>query len=155
MSFQQVKAYFDSLGLGDRVQSLEQSSATVALAAEAIGCDAGQIVKTLTFLVDSRPILILMAGNVRTDNAKFKAQFHQKAAMLPAAEVEGQIGHAVGGVCPFAIHPGVAVYLDVSLKQNAVLYPAAGDAHSFVKLSLEELERYAGFTAWVDVCREA
>lgn len=149
-----VKGYFKKIGLEERVKVLEQSSATVQLAAEAIGCEAKQIAKTLSFLVDDLPVLVVAAGNVKIDNQKFKATFHQKSKMIPGELVEEYVGHVPGGVCPFAVKPDVTIYLDVSLKQNKIVYPAAGSNNSVIKLSIEELERYTAFKDWVDVCKE-
>lgn len=153
MSFTAVKEYFANEGLADRVMEFTQSSATVEQAAKAVGCEAKQIAKTMSFLLDGRPILIVTAGDVKIDNKKYKAAFHQKAKMIPWEEVETAIGHAPGGVCPFVIKPDVSVYLDVSLKRFDVVYPAAGSGQSAVKLSPEELEQYASAKAWVDVCQ--
>ena len=153
MSFDKVKKYFDDVGLADRIIVFEQSSATVELAAKAIGCEAQQIAKSLSLLVDDSPILIIAAGNVKIDNQKFKATFHQKAKMISGYMVEEYIGHGPGGVCPFAVRPDVSIYMDVSLKQNEVVYPAAGNENSVVKLSLKELEHHSAFKDWVDVCK--
>ncbi|NLA95327.1 MAG: YbaK/EbsC family protein [Clostridiaceae bacterium] len=153
MSISRVKRFFDEIGLGDRVRELEQSSATVELAAQAIGCEAGQIAKTLTFLVNKQPLMVVCAGNVKVSNPKFKARFHRRPSMIPAEKVRGLTGHEVGGVCPFVVKEGVAVYLDQSLKANRVVYPGAGNSHSLVELTLEELERLARPVAWIDVCQ--
>jgi len=152
MSFQRVKTYFKSFGLGDRVHAVEHSSATVEEAAEAIGCQPRQIAKTMSFYVDDQPILVVVAGDARIDNKKYKAAFHKKAKMIPWEDVEAVIGHAPGGVCPFAIAPEVAVYLDVSLKRFGRVYPAGGDGNSFVDLNLAELQQYSRARDWVDVC---
>lgn len=154
MSYESVKTYFEEIGMGDRVRVLTESSATVELAAAAIGCEPCQIVKTLSFLVGDEPILIVMAGDMKIDNAKYKAKFHQKAKMISADLVEAYIGHGIGGVCPFAVKPEVAVYLDVSLKENEFVYPAAGDEHSIAELSVEELDRVTPYQEWVDVCKK-
>lgn len=139
--------------MGDRVLELSQSSATVEEAAHAIGCKPVQIAKTMSFLVDDSPILIVMAGDAKTDNKKYKETFHQKAKMIPADRVEAMTGHVPGGVCPFVVKPDVTVYLDRSLKRMERVYPAAGSGHSAVDLSLEELERYSDYSDWVDVCK--
>lgn len=152
MSFENVKQYFDSVGLGERVKSLTHASATVEQAAEAIGCEPKQIAKTMSFLLGDKAILIVAAGDGRIDNKKYKEAFHQKARMIPGDEVESYTGHAPGGVCPFAIKPDVQVYLDESLKRFDVVYPAGGNAHSAVELTIAELEKYSGSTQWVDVC---
>ena len=152
MSFESVKAYFESEGLGDRVHTVEHSSATVEEAAEAIGCKPKQIAKTMSFYVEESPIIIVMAGDAKIDNKKYKAQFHKKARMIPWEEVEAVVGHAPGGVCPFALKEDFPVYLDVSLKRFKTVYPAAGSGHSFVRLSVDELNCYAKPQAWIDVC---
>ncbi len=152
MSYERVKEYFESVDMGERVMVFEKSSATVEEAALAVGCEAKQIAKTMSFLQKEGPVLIVAAGDVRVDNKKYKAQFRQKAKMIPGDQVEEQIGHAPGGVCPFAVRTEVTVYLDVSLKRFETVYPAAGSGHSAVRLSVPELERYSGFQGWVDVC---
>lgn len=154
MSFTKVKQYFKTAGLGDRVKVLEHSSATVEEAAIAVGCEAKQIAKTMSFLIDESPILIVVAGDVKVDNKKFKATFQKKAKMIAFEQVESYIGHAPGGVCPFEVKPEVKTYLDVSLQRFDIVYPAAGDAHSAVKLSVAELEKYANSLGWVDIGKE-
>ena len=154
MSFSNAKAYLETKGLADRIKVFSESSATVELAAKALGCQAKQIAKTMTFFVAGEPIMIVCAGNVKVDNPKYKAYFHEKAKMIPFAEVEACSGHAVGGVCPFGVNSGVKIYLDVSLKENEIVYPAAGDEHSAVELSIKELEDCVEITDWVDVCKE-
>lgn len=154
MSFTKVKQYFEAAGLGDRVKVLAHSSATVAEAAIAVGCEAKQIAKTMSFLVDEAPILIVVAGDVKVDNKKFKATFQKKAKMIAFDQVETYIGHAPGGVCPFEVKPEVKTYLDVSLQRFDIVYPAAGDDHSAVKLSVAELEEYANSLGWVDIGKE-
>lgn len=153
MSFENVKGYFEELGLGQRVIALKQSSATVEEAAEAIGCQAKQIAKTMSFFVNDKPILIVTAGDAKIDNKKYKNTFQQKAKMIPGEQVEKSIGHAPGGVCPFSIHSDVTVYLDISLKRFERVYPAGGSDHSAVNLSLEELTKYSNSSGWVDVCK--
>lgn len=154
MSFDKVKQYFDSQGAGDKVLWLDHSSATVELAAEAIGCEPARIAKTLSFLIDEEAILIVTAGDVKIDNKKYKEQFHTKAKMIPGDQVEALVGHAPGGVCPFCAKPGIPVYLDVSLKRFDVVYPAAGSGNSAVKLTLPELEHFSGSLEWIDVCKD-
>ena len=154
MSFDKVKAFFESQGAGDKVLWLEQSSATVELAAEAVGCEPARIAKTLSFLVGEQPILILTAGDVKVDNKKYKELFHAKAKMIPGDIVEELIGHAPGGVCPFVINDGIDVYLDESLKRFDIVYPAAGSGNSAVRLTLAELEHFSGTDKWIDVCKE-
>lgn len=153
MSFQAVQQYFDAVGLGDRVMQLDQSSATVELAAQALGCEPKQIAKTMSFLVGDSAILIVTAGDAKIDNKKYKNLFHLKAKMIPGEQVKEYIGHAPGGVCPFLIHPEVKVYLDVSLKRFATVYPAAGSGNSAVNLTLDELMKYSHYEQWVDVCK--
>ncbi len=154
MAFEKVKQYFEHIGLGERVITLEESSATVEEAALSIGCQPKQIAKTMSFLLNDKPILIVCSGDAKIDNKKYKMYFRQKARMIPADEVESYIGHAPGGVCPFAVHSDVTVYLDVSLKRFDIIYPAAGSGHSAVKLSLKELEQYSSFVEWTDVCKD-
>ena len=153
MSIQRVKDYFRALGLEDRVLEFDVSSATVDLAAQALGCQPCRIAKTLSFLVDGHAILIVAAGDAKVDNPKYKAQFGTKAKMLTPQEAEELIGHAVGGVCPFAVNQGVTVYLDQSLKRFETVFPACGSGNSAIELSIPELEQYSGYTAWVDVCK--
>lgn len=153
MAIEKVKDYFSRYGMQDRVLEFPVSSATVELAAEALHCEPCRIAKTLSFLVDEKPVLIVTAGDAKIDNHKYKAQFSAKAKMLTPEQVETLIGHAVGGVCPFAVQPGVTVYLDVSLRRFATVFPACGSSNSAIELSIPELERYSGFTSWVDVCK--
>ncbi len=153
MSFEKVKTYFGTLGMEDRVIDLAQSSATVALAAEALGCEAAHIAKTMSFYVDEKPLIVVVAGDARIDNHKFKETFHKKAKMIPGEECEATIGHRPGGVCPFCLPEGVPVYLDVSLKRFETVYPAAGTDHSAVHLSIPELEMSSRSKGWVDVCK--
>lgn len=155
MSYERVKAYFESAGMGNRVMKFERSSATVEEAAKAVGCEPKKIAKTMSFLQGDKPVLIVTAGDVKIDNKKYKEVFHQKAKMIPGDSVEGYIGHAPGGVCPFAILPGVPVYLDVSLKRFEKVYPVGGSGHSAVELSVGELEKYSNSAGWVDVCKDA
>ena len=154
MSFDKVKQYFESKGAGDKVLWLEHSSATIELAAEAIGCEPARIAKTLSFLIGEYPILIVTAGDVKVDNKKYKEIFHTKAKMIPGELVEDLIGHAPGGVCPFAIKENVKVYLDDSLKRFEIVYPAAGSGNSAVRLTLPELEHFSGSSEWIDICKE-
>jgi len=153
MSIETAKAYFRSFGMEDRVLEFTTSSATVELAAQALGCEGKRIAKTLSFMGKDGPMLIVAAGDAKVDNLKFKQTFAVKAKMLKFDEVETLIGHSVGGVCPFGIKEGVRVYLDTSLKRFETVFPAAGSANSAIELSIPELERYAGMTAWVDVCK--
>lgn len=154
MSLEKAKAYLAEKGYADHVMELEDSSATVQLAAQALGVEPGMIAKTISFLLDDEAILILTEGTAKVDNRKYKDTFHMKAKMIPFEEVENRIGHAPGGVCPFGIKEGVRVYLDESLKQFDTVYPAAGNDHSAVKLTIAELEEVAGAAGWVDVCKD-
>jgi len=153
MSIVKVKEYFRQYGRENDVLEFEVSSATVALAALALGCKESEIAKTLSFRLKNRVILIVMAGDYKIDNSKFKGIFGEKAVMLKFDEVEPAIGHAVGGVCPFAINEGVDVYLDNSLKEHNFVYPACGSANSAIKLTLEELENYSN-GSWIDVSKK-
>jgi len=153
MAIEKVKEYFNQFGMADRVREFPVSSATVELAAQALGCQPCRIAKTLSFLADGRAILIVAAGDAKIDNPKYKAQFGTKAKMLTPGEVEELVGHAVGGVCPFGVNDGVTVYLDRSLKRFETVFPACGSASSAIELTIGELERYSGYTAWVDVCK--
>ena len=153
MSIEAAKAYLTRFGIADRVQEFSVSSATVDLAAQALGCEPCRIAKTLSFLVDGRAVLIVAAGDARIDNHKYKAQFGTKARMLTPDEAVSLVGHAVGGVCPFGVRDGVTVFLDTSLKRFETVFPACGSSNSAIELSIPELEQFSGFTAWVDVCR--
>lgn len=153
MAIEKVKAYFRQFGMEDRVREFDVSSATVELAAQALDCQPCRIAKTLSFLVDGKAVLIVAAGDAKIDNPKYKAQFGAKAKMLTPEEVDALIGHSVGGVCPFAVNEGVAVYLDESLKRFETVFPACGSGSSAIELTIPELERYSGYTAWVDVCK--
>ncbi|MCF0142323.1 MAG: YbaK/EbsC family protein [Parasporobacterium sp.] len=154
MAIEKVKAYFDQFGMKDRVLEFETSSATVELAAQAAGTEPCRIAKTLSFIVDEKPILIVVAGDAKVANSQYKETFHTKAKMIAFEDVEPLIGHAVGGVCPFAINDGVTVYLDESLKRFETVFPAAGSSNSAIELTIEELEKYSGFTSWVNVCKD-
>lgn len=153
MSMDKARAHLRRYGLEDRIIELEASSATVELAAQALGCEPEHIAKTLSFMNGDGALLVLAAGNARIDNAKFKARFGMKARMLPAERVEDVVGHAVGGVCPFGVNPGVPVYLDESLRRYDVVYPAAGNAHSGVRLTVDELYRASEAEGFVDVTK--
>ena len=153
MSLVKAEEDLKKKGMLDRVIHLASSTATVTEAAEALGVEPGMIAKTLSFLQEEKPVLILTEGTAKIDNRKYKDTFHIKAKMIPFEEVETQVGHAPGGVCPFGINENVIVYLDESLRQFENVYPAAGDDHSAVKLTVDELEKIAGATGWVDVCK--
>ncbi|MDE6251197.1 MAG: YbaK/EbsC family protein [Lachnospiraceae bacterium] len=153
MSILKVKEYFKSKGIADRVQEFEVSSATVELAAQALHCEQNRIAKTLSFHLKDKVILIVTAGDAKIDNSKYKAQFGAKAKMLSFDEAESLIGHAVGGICPFAVNEGVETFLDVSLKRFETVFPACGSSNSAIELSIKELEKYSDFVSWVDVCK--
>ena len=153
MSIEKVKSYFAEYGMEDRILEFPVSSATVELAAQALNCEPKRIAKTLSFRVGEQAILVVAAGDARVDNAKYKNRFGVKAKMLSHEEAAEMIGHAVGGVCPFAVKEGVAVYLDESLKRFPTVFPAAGSSNSAIELTIAELETYSRFTAWVDVCK--
>lgn len=153
MSFEVAKEYVAKAGFEDRVLTFEESSATVELAAAAVGTEPGRIAKSLTFKVDEAPIMILCAGDKKIDNSKYKHMFHTKAKMLTPDEVVEHIGHAVGGVCPFGMKEAVTVYLDESLKAYDEVYPACGSGNSAVRLSISELSQLTGEPQWVDVCK--
>lgn len=155
MSFEDVKVYLAGLGLEDKVHEFSESSATVELAAHAVGCEPCRIAKTMSFLVDGHPVLVVLAGDARIDNPKFKAQFHQKATMLPHDQVEALTGFPVGGVCPFLAREDIPVYLDSSLKRFESVFPAAGSRNSAVEVTISQLE-YASHTAgWIDISKLA
>ena len=153
MSIEKVRAYFSTLGMEDRVLEFPVSSATVELAAQALGCEGKRIVKTLSFGVNGKAILICSAGDAKVDNAKYKARFGVKAKMLSHEDAADLIGHAVGGVCPFAVNEGVEVYLDESIKRFETVFPAAGSSNSAIELTIPEMESCSGYVAWVDVCK--
>lgn len=153
MSIEKVKQYFSGFGMEQRILEFPVSSATVDLAAQALGCEGCRIVKTLSFRVGDVPILICAAGDAKVDNAKYKARFGVKAKMLSHEEASVLIGHAVGGVCPFGVNPGVQVYLDVSMKRFETVFPAAGSSNSAIELTIPEMETYSGYLDWVDVCK--
>ncbi len=153
MAIEKVKAYFGKYGMEERIQEFDVSSATVELAAAALHCEPQRIAKTLSFMVGERAVLIVAAGDTKIDNAKYKAKFGKKAKMLTPEEVETLVGHAVGGVCPFAVNEGAEVYLDVSLKRFETVFPACGSSNSAIELTIPELEQYSGYAGWVDVCK--
>lgn len=153
MSIEKVKAYFKTKGMEERVLEFETSSATVALAAQALHCEEQRIAKTLSFHVGDRVVLVVAAGDAKIDNPKYKAFFGTKAKMLKFEEAEAFIGHAVGGVCPFAVNEGVEVYLDKSLQRFETVFPACGSSNSAIELNMEELEEHSNFVEWIDVCK--
>ena len=153
MAIEKVKAYFRQYKMEDRVREFGVSSETVELAAQALGCEPMRIAKSLSFLVEDTPILIVAAGDAKVDNAKYKAKFDKKAKMISSDMVGELIGHEVGGVCPFAVNEGVKVYLDESLKRFETVFPAAGSGNSCIELTIAELEQSAKPEEWVDVCK--
>lgn len=153
MAIEKVRTYFKEHGMAERIQEFDVSSATVELAAKALHCEPQRIAKTLSFMVGDEAILIVTARNAKVDNPKYKAKFGKKAKMLSADEVETLVGHAVGGVCPFAVNEGVKVYLDMSLKRFDTVFPACGSSNSAIELSIPELEEHSGYGEWVDVCK--
>jgi prolyl-tRNA editing enzyme YbaK/EbsC (Cys-tRNA(Pro) deacylase) len=153
MAIEKVREYFKQFGIEDKIQELENSSATVELAAKALNTEPARIAKSLSFKVEEKAILIICAGDVKIDNAKYKALFKAKAKMLTPDEVVEFIGHEIGGVCPFGINEGVNVYLDESLKRFTTVFPACGSSNSAIELTIPELEKYSNFTQWVDVCK--
>jgi len=153
MAIEKAREYLKKFNLDDRIQEFDVSSATVELAAQAVGTEPKRIAKTMSFIVDDKPILIVTAGDAKIDNRKYKDFFHCKAAMIKFEDVEPAIGHAVGGVCPFGINEGVTVYLDDSLKRFETVFPAAGSDNSAIELTIPELEKASQSTAWIDVCK--
>lgn len=153
MAIEKVKDYFRQFDMENRIQEFDVSSATVELAAAALNCEPARIAKTLSFQAGDQTILIVAAGDAKVDNAKYKAKFGTKAKMLSPDTVEAQIGHAIGGVCPFAVNDGIPVYLDASLRRFTTVFPACGSSNSAIELTIAELETYSGHTEWVDVCK--
>ena len=153
MAIEKVKAYFREHGMEERIQEFDVSSATVELAAKALHCEPQRIAKTLSFMLENGAVLIVAAGDAKIDNPKYKAKFGKKAKMLSMDEVETLVGHAVGGVCPFAVNESVKVYLDESLKRFDTVFPACGSSNSAIELTIPELEKYSGYVEWVDVCK--
>ena len=154
MSVELVKKYFENTELEGNVLEFPTSSATVELAAEAVGTEPDRIAKTMAFLLGEEAIVIVVSGLSRIDNKKFKAQFHTKAKMIPFAVVEEYLGHPPGGVCPFALKDGVKVYLDVSLRSHETVFPAAGSENSAIETTIDQLERFTSYKEWVDVCKK-
>lgn len=153
MAIEKVRAYFSQWNLDARIQEFETSSATVELAAQALGCAPERIAKTLSFKLEKKCVLVVTAGDAKIDNAKFKAHFKTKAKMLTPDEVDRYIGHGIGGVCPFAVNDDVDVYLDHSLKRFETVFPACGSSNSAIELTIDELEKYSNSVAWSDVCK--
>ncbi len=153
MSIEKVKEYFKNFGIENRILEFDVSSATVELAAQALGCEGCRIAKTISFMVDGGAVLIVCAGDAKIDNAKYKAYFGTKAKMLSYEEASELIGHAVGGICPFATNEGVKIYLDESLKRFETVFPACGSSNSAIELTIPELEKYSSYIDWIDVCK--
>lgn len=153
MAIEKVREYFKQFGLENRILEFAVSSATVDLAAKALNCEPCKIAKTLSFMIEEHPILIVAAGDTKIDNQKYKAQFKTKAKMLTPEQAETLIGHSVGGICPFAVNNQVTVYLDQSLQRFTTVFPACGSSNSAIELTIAELEKYSNFKAWVDVCK--
>ena len=154
MSITKVRAYFEGFGIADRIREFDVSSATVELAAVAVGVEGARIAKSMSFKVNDEAIVIVMAGDAKVDNSRYKGYFHTKAKMLTYEEAHDRIGHDVGGVCPFALPSDVKVYLDVSMRRFGTVFPAAGSSNSAIEFTCDELEKYSSnFTAWVDVCK--
>lgn len=151
MSLIKVREYLKQYEKDEEIVEFDESSATVAEAAQAIGCGEADIAKTLSFIVDGKPILIVMAGDKRCDNHKYKEFFHEKAHMIPREDLVELVGHEAGGVCPFGVNDGVTIYLDESLKKHEFVYPACGSSNSAIKLSIQELERLSNYKEWIDV----
>lgn len=153
MAIEKVIEYFRTLGAEDKIKQFDVSSATVELAAAALGCEGARIAKTMSFLVDDGAVLVVTAGDTKIDNSKFKACFRTKAKMLSPEQVDSLVGHSIGGVCPFAVNEGCKVYLDESLRRFDIVYPAAGSSNSAIELTIPELEKFSGFISWIDVCK--
>lgn len=153
MSIEKAKEHLKKYKLDQNIMEFTTSSATVQEAAIALNCTEGEIAKTLSFMVEEKPILIVVSGDAKIDNSKYKAEFHKKAKMIPHENVEKIIGHQVGGVCPFGINEGVEVYLDKSLQKYKTVYPASGSDSSAVKLTIQELEQASNYQKWIDVCK--
>jgi len=154
MSIIKAREYLKKYNYDDKILEFPVSSATVSEAALALNCEEGEIAKTLSFLIDDKPILIVVGGDYKIDNSKYKSEFNVKAKMIPFNDVESLIGHAAGGVCPFGINEGISVYLDISLKEHEYIYPACGSSNSAIKLSINELEELSNYQKWIDVCKK-
>lgn len=153
MSLERAREYLKKYKLDKEILEFSTSSATVALAAQALHCEESEIAKTLSFYVDEKPIVIVVAGDKKIDNAKYKGEFHTKAKMIPFEEVEKVIGHEVGGVCPFGVLEGVEIYLDVSLKEHEYIYPACGAHNNAIKIKVKDFDTIVDNKKWVDVCK--
>lgn len=153
MAIEKVKDFFKQYGMDSQIKEFEVSSATVDLAASALGCEPERIAKTLSFMVNGQAVLVVAAGDAKVDNKKFKEYFKTKAKMLSPDEAIDRVGHAIGGVCPFAIKNDVSVYLDISLKRFKTIYPACGSSNSAIELTIKQLEQYSSYSEWIDVCK--
>ena len=153
MSIEKGREYFRQFGMEEKILEFSVSSATVELAAQALGVEGARIAKTLSFMVGEQPVLILMAGDVKVDNPKYKAVFHTKAKMMTPEQLEEHVGHQIGGVCPFGIKDGVDVYLDESLKRFNTVFPACGSSNSAIELTIPQLEEFSNFKEWIDVSK--
>ncbi|WP_339313705.1 YbaK/EbsC family protein [Paenibacillus sp. FSL M7-0896] len=153
MAIEKVKDFFKQYGMDSQIKEFEVSSATVDLAASALGCEPERIAKTLSFMVNGQAVLVVAAGDAKVDNKKFKEYFKTKAKMLSPDEAIDRVGHAIGGVCPFAIKNDVSVYLDISLKRFKTIYPACGSSNSALELTIKQLEQYSSYSVWIDVCK--
>ena len=153
MAIEKVREYFRQFGMEDRIREFDVSSATVDLAAQALGCEGCRIAKSLSFMTKDGPVIVVAAGDAKIDNPKYKTFFSQKATMLTPDQAVDLVGHAVGGVCPFAVNEGVKVYLDQSLRRFETVFPACGSSNSAIELTIEELEKYSGYLCWIDVCK--
>ena len=151
MAIDKVRNYLKQFNLDNKILEFNTSSATVELAAETLNCEPGRIAKTMSFLVNDKPILIVLAGDIKIDNSKYKAEFHTKAKMIPYENVENVIGHAAGGVCPFGINDGREVYLDESLKQYETVFPACGSSNSAIELTIKQLEETSKYLKWINI----
>lgn len=154
MSIEKAKNYLAQFGVENKIQEFDASSATVELAAKALNCAPSRIAKSLSFMIAGKPTIVVIAGDVKVSNSKFKQQFQTKAKMLSFEEVESLIGHKVGGVCPFGINDGVDVFLDISLKQYQTVFPACGSSNSAIELTIAELEKFSAYKTWVDIGQE-
>ncbi|MBB6218147.1 prolyl-tRNA editing enzyme YbaK/EbsC (Cys-tRNA(Pro) deacylase) [Anaerosolibacter carboniphilus] len=154
MAIEKVKEYFKQWNMENKILEFDVSSATVELAAQALNCEPKRIAKTLSFMIDTKCILIVAAGDAKIDNSKYKLQFGTKGKMLTADEVLTLTGHAIGGVCPFGVKDGVVTYLDISLKRFTTVFPACGSSNSAIELTIDELEQYSNADSWIDVCKD-
>lgn len=154
MSVEKVKEFFKQYNIDNNILEFKVSSATVELAAQAIGCEPKKIAKTMAFIIEKTPIVVVTSGDAKISNSKYKEKFGVKAKMIEPDSLDAMIGHEMGGVCPFALKEEVVVYLDESLKRFKSVFPAAGSSNSVIELTLSELEKYSNYKEWVDVCKE-